>query len=299
MSQSKFWCFTLNNPTEDEEQRVTDFCSSRHVVYGVFGRETGESGTPHLQGYVILNRSQRLSFLRARLSDRAHYEVANGTPQQASDYCKKDGEFEEFGTLPVSSQGRRTELDAVVEWIDSFIEENGRPPQSPDIAKHQPNAYIKFPRLVALAAHRGPRRQLEFGQLNEWQSTLKGRLDGAADDRSIDFVVDPEGGKGKTWFCRWMLTNSDAVQVLGVGRKEDIAHMLDTTKSIFLFNVARAQMEYLSYPLLESLKDRMVLSGKYNSRLKTWSQNVHVVVLGNEEPDMDKMTPDRYNIIDI
>lgn len=299
MPESKFWVFTLNNPTEDEEQDVTDFLSGRHVVYGVFGRETGESGTPHFQGFVVLGRSRRLSYLRAKISPRGHYEIARGTPAQAADYCKKDGDFEEFGTFPASRQGKRTDLDDVIEWIDNFIEDNGRAPGSPEIAKFQPRAYIKYPRLVAMAEHRGPRRQLQFGEPNDWQRGLEQRLRGDADDRSIEFIVDVDGGKGKTWFCRWMVTNVESCQVLGTGKKDDMAHMLDTRKTIFLFNVARGQMEYLSYPLLESLKDRMVLSGKYNSSMKTWEKNVHVVVLGNEEPDYDKLTEDRYVVTHI
>ena len=38
---------------------------------------------------------------------------------------------------------------------------------------------------------------------------------------------------------------------------------------------------------------------KLTARMKTWSGNVHVVVLGNEEPDFDKMTADRYNVSNI
>lgn len=302
MSQSKFWCFTLNNPTDDDEQAVGSFLGSRFVSYGIIGRETApDTGTSHFQGFVILHRAQRLSYLRNRLSPRAHYEIARGTPQQAADYCKKEGNFEEYGTFPESAQGRRTDLDRLVEWVDEFTEANGRPPNSPDFAKHQPKGYIKYPRLVRAANLRGPVRKLEFGEPNEWQTELHRKLtQDEADDRTVDFYIDEEGGKGKTWFCRYMMTEyPDDVQILGVGKKEDIAHMLDENKSIFLFNVARTQMEFLSYPLLESLKDRMVLSGKYNSRMKTWTKKVHVVVLGNEMPNMDKMTADRYNIIEI
>ena len=54
-------------------------------------------------------------------------------------------------------------------------------------------------------------------------------------------------------------------------------------------------MEYLNYGFLESLKDRMVFSPKYESQMKLLPNKVHVVVLGNEAPDETKMTADRYN----
>lgn len=301
MTETRFWCFTLNNPTEDVEQTVTDFVSSRDVTYGIFGREVGESGTPHLQGFVILCRSRRLSYLRNKFQAHWTRRHSNSTNEQARDYCKKDGDWEEFGEFPVSQQGRRNDLEELVAWADAFTAENGRPPASPDIAKHQPRAYLKYPRFRALAAHRAPARRLEFGEPNEWQRNLAQQLDGPADDRSIAWVIDPHGGKGKTWFCRWMLSNNPKVQILGVGRANDIANMVDETKSIFLFNVARGQMKFLSYPILEALKDRILISGKYHGRTMTWSENNHVVVLGNEEPEYDRLTEDRYqdSIIDI
>ena len=293
------WCFTLNNPTEDEEQHVSDWLAGPQCMYGCYGREVGESGTPHLQGFIILCNSNRLSFLRNQLSQRAHYERARGTSAQARDYCRKDGDFEEFGTFP-SRQGKRSDLDDLISWADAFAEEHGRAPSSPDIAKHQPHAYIKYPRFRALCAHRTPPRALEFGEPNEgWQRDLVDRLANPADDRSIDFVVDAEGGKGKTWLCRYMMTMNQKVQILGVGRKNDLAYLISTDKTIFLFNVARGQMEFLSYSLLEALKDRMVISTKYQGEMKTWTDNVHVVVLGNEEPDYEKLTADRYNVITI
>lgn len=290
---SSRWVFTLNNPTEDEEQHVTDFLTGPLSKYGIFGREVGNSGTPHLQGFIILHRAQRRSFLRNNLNARAHYEVAHGTSVQARDYCKKDGDFEEFGTFP-DNGGRRNDLDRLVEWIDDFTGTHNRPPTEREIACEQPAAFLRFPRFAALAALRAPPRAVESGAPLDWQRDLRDELLLDADDRVIRFVIDPAGQAGKSWFCRWMLGQSDKVQVLGVGRKDNIAYMIDESKSIFLFNVGRGQMKFLSTHLLEDMKDRMVISTKYASVFKQFPTNVHVVVFGNEPlEDRSVLTEDR------
>ena len=93
---AKHWCFTLNNPGEEE---VPEWPVD--VEYYVIGIETGASGTPHWQGYVCFAKKLRLTALK-KLMPRAHWEVMRGTPQQASDYCKKDGNYQEDGILPKS-----------------------------------------------------------------------------------------------------------------------------------------------------------------------------------------------------
>jgi len=40
-----------------------------------------------------------------------------GTAEEASDYCKKDGDYEEFGVISQSNQGKRTDLDEIRESI--------------------------------------------------------------------------------------------------------------------------------------------------------------------------------------
>ena len=45
-SRSNNWCFTLNNYTDESQQKVRDLGVG--AEYLVFGRELGESGTPHL-----------------------------------------------------------------------------------------------------------------------------------------------------------------------------------------------------------------------------------------------------------
>ena len=90
---AKRWCYTLNNPT------LEPAVSEELYVYHVYGKEVGESGTPHYQGFIIFKDKLSLTSLKV-LIPRAHYEVAKGKNKQAADYCKKDGDYKEFGVLP-------------------------------------------------------------------------------------------------------------------------------------------------------------------------------------------------------
>ncbi len=59
------------------------------VTYTIVGKETGESGTPNLQGYVVL-RNSRLSAMK-KLLPKAHWEPAKGNTDQNVEYCSKAG----------------------------------------------------------------------------------------------------------------------------------------------------------------------------------------------------------------
>ena len=60
-NQAKRWCFTLNNYTEDDLKNLElGFDRDKFII----GKEVGENGTPHLQGYVNLEVKQRLTELK-------------------------------------------------------------------------------------------------------------------------------------------------------------------------------------------------------------------------------------------
>jgi len=100
--RSRNWCFTLNNPIE--EPSIPDIAR-----YLVFGREKGESGTPHLQGFICYHNPVYFSRVQ-KFIPQAHWEVAKGSFEQASAYCKKDGDFVEFGDPPIT-QKRKGEMN--------------------------------------------------------------------------------------------------------------------------------------------------------------------------------------------
>lgn len=104
--QSKYrdWCYTLNNPTNEEIAHL----KTVEARYHIFGKERGDSGTPHLQGYVsFLNRIVFTSAKRRLCpggSRRIHIEVKRGTHKEASDYCCKEDQVPFIsGTLPMTN----------------------------------------------------------------------------------------------------------------------------------------------------------------------------------------------------
>lgn len=97
------WVFTLNNYTEEEYNQLINTPRTKYIC---IGKEKGESGTPHLQGYIEWVNPQRLSGLK-KINKRAHWEPRRGTPQEAAMYCQKEGDFDELGELPMENGKRR------------------------------------------------------------------------------------------------------------------------------------------------------------------------------------------------
>lgn len=131
-NQAKRWCFTINNPTDADKFWGDD--GHPELEYLVLQEERGAEGTLHWQGFLILKKPQRLSWLKNKINERAHWEVAKGTPQQARDYCRKDDTYTgglrvEIGQLPVRAEpGKASErLKAAAEELDCIKEGYKRP----------------------------------------------------------------------------------------------------------------------------------------------------------------------------
>lgn len=101
---SRNWCWTLNNPTEEDIKRIDDYHSSHVSTYIIYGREIGEEEeTPHLQGYTHFPSAQRFTAVK-KVLPRARLAQCRGSPESNFIYCSKDKDFVEYGTRPVSQQ---------------------------------------------------------------------------------------------------------------------------------------------------------------------------------------------------
>lgn len=119
-SQIVHFVFTLNNYTLEEELDL--LCTGLPVTYVVYGYEEGEQGTKHLQGYCELNHRMRMTTIKKLgcAFERMHIEARRGTQKEAVDYCKKGGDWVEYGEMKVHVQGRRRDLDEAREAAATF-----------------------------------------------------------------------------------------------------------------------------------------------------------------------------------
>lgn len=112
-------CWTLNNYTEADVVAMRRYATE--CKYLVFGYEIAPTtGTPHLQGFVAWENPRSIDkFMKIPITKGMHVEKTRGSPKQASDYCKEDGKFEEFGELPI--QGERTDWTEAVNAIKDGV----------------------------------------------------------------------------------------------------------------------------------------------------------------------------------
>lgn len=110
--QSRRFLFTLNNYTDDEVKVIEEFIRGA-CSYGCYGREVGDSGTPHLQGFVCTKKKIRLPQLKGAGFQRAHLEVARGSDSDNRTYCSKDGVFWESGVPALSNGHQRKNRDTL------------------------------------------------------------------------------------------------------------------------------------------------------------------------------------------
>jgi len=112
----RLWCFTVNNYTDNDIALVDTALTQYSLDYVGYGKEIGEQGTPHLQGFIYRNSDHAAidwKTVKAMVPRGAIFK-AKGTFQQNKTYCSKGGDYTFFGKEPVG-QGKRTDLDAAVE----------------------------------------------------------------------------------------------------------------------------------------------------------------------------------------
>ncbi|BBI18985.1 replication-associated protein [Circovirus ialtag] len=132
------WCFTVNNWTEEEYGLIASIPRSS-VKYLIIGKEVGESGTPHLQGFVNFKKKLRRSALK-RLPGftRAHVQSANGTDLENQRYCQKGGQYLEIGC-----PSRPGKSSALTEAIQDLQRSRGN---LNEVARMHPEVYVRHGR---------------------------------------------------------------------------------------------------------------------------------------------------------
>lgn len=164
------WCFTINNYTEDDIQRVNSFgldlgddadqitfggYSFPEIIRAVWAYEVGAQGTNHIQGYLFHERQTSRKII-SRILPGAYLAPARGSWGQqltyiVGPYDKREGmtikskpynpDHVIIGSEP--EQGRRSDIEAFTRAILDGATD-------PELIADFPVEWVQFGRMVAL-----------------------------------------------------------------------------------------------------------------------------------------------------
>lgn len=250
---AKRWCFTWNNyeKVNEWEKVLKDRIGSVGTNLIIVGKETGSSGTKHLQGYIeFINRIRPIETLGIKA---IHWEVAKGNREQNYIYCIKDNDIVlEKGTEDIKSILRKKTIkviDKLKPWQEKVIEEYQKHLTTPN-------------------------------------------------DRIIYWVYDKEGNNGKSALAKYLVVEKKC-GYLSNAKTADIACYC--SKNIcdgYVMDFSRSFQDSINYGAIENLKNGLLFSSKYESGLVIMN-SPFIVCFSNELPKIEKMSKDRWRILDI
>lgn len=301
------FCFTHNNYTPAQELAYRGAVGQCGVKYIIFGREVGANGTPHLQGYLQINHN-KYDRIKKKFGDGIHLEPQRGTFQQATDYCKKDGDFFEAGepdtTMDGKTKGQRSDLMDVKKAIDE-----GKTYE--ELCESHFTQVAMYSRFIkeqvqardACSVRNLLRSEYENSSLRPWQQRVVDIVMEDPNPRKIHWIWEETGDVGKSWMSKYLVAMHNAC-ILSIGKKQDMAYVYSKNPSnIVVFDLSRTTApgegrEHCldgAYSLAEDLKNGLVMAYKYDSTTVI-RKTCHVIFFANFPPDLTKWSADRYFI---
>lgn len=287
---------TVNNYSEQGYEALKRWSVSK-CSYAVIGKEKGEKGTPHLQCFFIMKKRIRIGSLTNQIEKETGKHPftakANGTNDEAADYCKKERIFWEHGTYS-KSRGQRND-------IKTFFEAVKRGANNEILAAEYPKEYAKYhaaaTKLRDELQHTTNKEKIKNNfnakPLRKWQRHALNKLM-EQDDRHVLWIYDSEGNLGKSWLGNWIVANMDAFLVEG-GKCADIAHAYNYEPYV-IFDYTRSQEERVNYSVIESFKNGRIFAPKYESKLKVF-EAAKIICFSNFNPDREKLSNDRWQVL--
>nr|WAE42992.1 MAG: replication associated protein [Cressdnaviricota sp.] len=137
--------------------------------------------------------------------------------------------------------------------------------------------------------------------LRPWQYHVEQILLSEPDGRTLHWITDLHGGIGKSAFSKYMYVKHNTLVIQG-GKLSDIMNIIfntdmDTVNAIII-DVPRNNGNKISYSSVECILNGMITNVKYETGVKVFNPPI-VLVFANEEPDITKLSEDRWNIINI
>lgn len=275
--------------------------SKYKIKYVAVVREKHLDGEYHLHAMVRVTDQPKVSSKKVDEIFGKHVNIQKvKSESQALKYLKKEGDPEFFTTEDVT-------LDDLInkkvgEKKFERIAKRIRDEADFDLLEEEPGFLLQhgkkiqdFKKVVKEEQMKNvviPKYPVKTSILKDWQlNSLKVLFQ--QNERQILWVVDPEGGTGKTWLANYLVNNYSAFYWRS-SKKQDIAYSYNF-EPIVCFDFVRTNEDTVSYEMIEQFKDGMIISTKYESLIKK-RKDIKVIVFSNFEPKVDALSHDRWVI---
>nr|AQU11746.1 replication protein [Cruciviridae sp.] len=288
-----------------EKYALEQLCKSfydkqENIIYMLCGFELGKNQIKHIQGYIQFKNPRSFNKVVSELQSTlkgAHVEECVKSSFNNSIYCKKEGNYFFFGNpdfieSKIKTQGERTDLDTIYAYIDQNLTISQELRKSKTYTLY----YKAFESYLAKAKQEHHlKKQIDFfksSKLNTLQIYFE-NLVLKQDNRTIDWVYDPIGNNGKSFFCNYYSTLKGAFLMLN-GATKDIAQCYNY-EDVALVNFVRSEEDRINYTIMENFKDGRIFRSKYESAIIARSP-IKVIVFANFVPTLKKCSEDRWRI---
>lgn len=257
--------FTLNNWTEDEKDDLLSWFKGRKGLSYMMQEETGANGgQPHLQGVWKCTSPVKWDYLKKKFP-RVHWEKTRSW-DYAVEYCCK-------------SETRSGEV------------------------YHSDDIKVNYKRTVV--------DPLNGLKLYPYQKKVLSILKRKPHDRRIYWFWDEDGNIGKSALVKHIYLKNKDVTIIGNGKGNDVRNQVNMhlngdgknnkygkDLTIAILDFPRTIEEYVSYEVIEQIKNGFLYSGKYEGGVCCFN-TPHVICFANFGPNRNSLSKDRWRIYKI
>jgi len=300
--------YGTDEPTWESDLRVLFNSGKFSCVAGQL--EKGKkSGKIHLQAYIGAEKpiygttiTKLLPTSVFKCAKKYQTDKAN-TGARMFEYATKEATRISEGSLILGTPPQRVDnkrngirgREVQVERYASAIEfaKNGQ------FDEIDPELYLKhFTTLKRIHVESKRTELLPFPYpLRHWQQYVT-RAVTNPNDRTVTWVYDSDGGSGKSTFAKWLATSPETFYIDG-GKKEEILFLIKDDIKTLLIDIPRSGKDFVPYGLMETFKNGIWTTNKYEGNRVIRTQPAAVVVLANFWPDISKLSKDRWDIIEV
>lgn len=258
---------TVHGALKEQLNFLKEFLNQDNVTFAVVARESGKQSIhPHFQCYFETEElSSPKTELANGLGENFHVEVARGTRTSNVRYVYAVDKAYELG---------------MIEYTKGDVE----------IPRGYSSAAADF---------------IRYFQPRPFQQDVIDVVEGPEEPRVIYWYWEPEGNVGKTCLAIYLHCTYGAVMV--GGKSADILHgfvrVRDITghdPKVVIVDLQRTvDASQDIYKTIESVKDGIFFSGKYESTMVYIKEKPHVFVVSNHPPDIEMFSKDRWRIFGI